>query len=54
MPPLSLSLTLEQVNLILEVLSHQPYRNVATTLHDVKAQADAQLAAPRPTSPRPE
>lgn len=50
MDKLKLYLTLEQVNLILDVLSHQPYRNVAITLHEVKAQADEQLANP----PRPE
>lgn len=48
MDKIPLYLSLEQVNLILEVLSHQPYRSVATTLADVKGQADAHLSSFKP------
>jgi hypothetical protein len=47
---INLSLTVEQVNLILAALGQRPYVDVADLIHRIKIDAEAQLA-PKPSEP---
>jgi hypothetical protein len=47
---INLSLTVEQVNLILAALGQRPYVDVADLIYRIKLDAEAQLA-PKPTEP---
>lgn len=46
-----LELPLDQVNLILNVLAEQPFRQVAVTLTNVQVQADTQVKRARGEAP---
>lgn len=45
MEQISINLTLEEVNTILESLGRLPYNEVFQLIHKVKAQAEAQVQA---------
>lgn len=45
MEQISINLTLEEVNEILESLGQRPYNEVFQLIHKVKAQAEAQVQA---------
>jgi hypothetical protein len=47
---INLSLTVEQVNLILASLGQRPFVDVADLIHRIKLDAEAQLA-PKPSVP---
>ena len=47
---ITLSLTVEQVNLILAALGQRPYVDVADLIHRIKIDAETQLA-PKPPEP---
>jgi hypothetical protein len=47
---INLSLTIEQVNLILAALGQRPYVDVADLIHRIKIDAEQQLA-PKPPVP---
>jgi hypothetical protein len=48
---INLSLTVEQVNLILASLGQRPYVDVADLIHRIKIDAETQLA---PKTPEPD
>lgn len=48
MPALSLVLSVEEANLILEALGRMPYRDVHELIANLRAQAERQLADGRP------
>lgn len=43
MEQLSLNLTVQEINLILEALGEQPYKQVCSLVEKIKAQAEAQV-----------